>query len=208
LPLIENLYVIPVVCRAGQFRRSALRELSALLLMNRSQTTEKSVNFLHEIFLASEDATKCHNSLSKLKRHLKEPVVVTGGIALGWHLLKNGGRGKKRHLNDIDIVVEGLSSLRSTLHQDFLIRHFHPFREKGKILVQMVDEEYGTRIDVFTPSTSSLIKRLTDSAIGEIPFRLISAEDLLVKLLSIVYTVTESKPIEPKYIEHFNLRRT
>jgi hypothetical protein len=146
----------------------------------------------------------CLGSLSKLMAHFAEPMIVTGGVAAGWHLLKNGAQRKMHRLNDIDIVVEDLSSLPASVSRDFLIRHFHPFREKGKILLMLVDEEHGTRIDVFTPSTNSLIQRLTGVTFGEIPLRLISAEDLLAKLLSIVYAVTESKPVEAKYVEHFN----
>ncbi len=172
--------------------------------MNKTQTNLKSAGFLQEIFLTSEDATRCYGSLLKLMPYIKEPFVITGGIATGWHLLKNRVSRKKRHINDIDIVVEGLSSLHASLNRDFLIRHFHPCREKGKILVMLVDKEYGTRIDVFTPSTSSLIKRLTNFAIGETSLRFISTEDLLAKLLTIVDVVTDDKPVDPKYVEHFN----
>ncbi len=90
----------------------------------------------------------------------------------------------------IDVVVEGLPSLRTSLSQDFLIMHFHPHRGRGKILIQLVDEDHGTRIDVFTPGSSSLTTRLTDSAIGDLQCRIVSAEDLLAKLLSVIYPTT------------------
>ena len=176
--------------------------------MQRDETTGKSAGFLREIFLARADATRCFGSLAKLSRHLNGPVVVTGGIAAGWHLLQNGGRIIRRPFNDIDIVVEGLASLRASLRQDFLIRHFHPYRAQGKILLMLVDEEHGTRIDVFTPSTSLLTRRLHACIIGELPLRLVSAEDLLAKLLAIVYAITESRPVEAKYFAQFHLLLT
>src|SRR4051794_15550521 len=91
----------------------------------------KSAGFLEKILLAGEDIGKCHGSLAKLARHLEEPVMITGSLATSWHLLKNGRRIKKQRLNDIDVVVEDLTSLRSSLSRDFLIRHFHPTRGGG-----------------------------------------------------------------------------
>lgn len=163
-----------------------------------------SADPLRELFLKREDAVRCHGSLSKLRRHLEGHVVITGGIAVGLHSLTAGARRIKGRLNDIDVVVEGSHSLRASLRRDFLIRHFHPARERGKILIMLVDEEHGTRIDVFTPGTDSLKRRLTDLPIGESPLKLISAEDLLAKLLSILHPVTEGRRVEPKYFDHFH----
>jgi hypothetical protein len=167
-----------------------------------------SNNFLQEFFLSSEDITRCHGSLSKLARHLEESVIITGGIATGWHLLKNGVRRKKTSLNDLDVVLEGLPSLRTTVSQDFLIRHFHPYRGRGRILIQLIDEEHGTRIDAFTPKSRSLTARLTDTAIGDLPCRIVSAEDLSATLLSVIYATTAGEPVDPKYVEHFRLLST
>ncbi len=167
-----------------------------------------SDGFLQKIFRSSDDIAKCHGALSKLTRHLEEPVVVTGSIATSWHLIKNGRPEKKRHLNDIDIVVEGLFSLRASLSQDFLINHFHPRRGGGKILIQLVDEEYGARVDVFTPSTRTFTKRLTDFALGEVSCRIVSAEDLSAKLLTVIYSAADGEPIDPKYVESFHLLST
>ncbi len=175
--------------------------------MTINQTTVKSADFLREIF-AGEDVTKCYGSLSKLARHFEEPIAVTGGIAISWHLLKNDTRREKRRLNDIDIVVESSSSLRPSLSQDFLISHFHPHRGRGRILIQLVDEEHGTRMDVFTPNTRTLTDRLTDCAVGELSCRVVSAEDLSAKLLSIIYPATRGEHVEPKYVEYFRLLST
>jgi hypothetical protein len=174
-------------------------------LMNGNQLTVKSVEFLYELFLVDEDITRCLGSLSKLARHFEEPIVVTGSIATGWHLLKNGGRSQMRRLNDIDVIVDGLSGLRQSLSGDFLIKHFHPHRGQGRILIQLVDEEYRMRVDVFTPTTRTLTNRLIDFAIGEVSCRLVSAEDLAAKLLSVIYPATSGEPVEPKYVEHFHL---
>ena len=164
-----------------------------------------SAGFLEEILLASEDISRCHGSLAKLARHLKEPVMITGSLAASWHLLENGRQIKKQRLNDIDVVAKDLASLRPSLSRDFLIRHFHPTRGGGRILIMLIDEEHATRIDVFTPTTRMLTRRLTDFAIGDIACRVIAAEDLSAKLLSVIYPITRGEPVEPKYVEHFRL---
>jgi hypothetical protein len=85
-----------------------------------------------------------------------------------------------------------------------LIRHFHPHRGRGRILIMLVDEERRTRIDVFTPGSESLAARLTDVAIGGLQCRVVSAEDLTAKLLSILYPAATGEPVEPKYVERFH----
>jgi hypothetical protein len=173
--------------------------------MDKGQGSTENEDFLQELFLYDEDISRCVGSLSKLMRHLDEPVVITGSIAAGWHLFRSGRRLKKRRLNDIDTVaVRGLSPVRPSLSRDFLINHFHPQRERGKVLLQLVDEEHGTRTEVFTAVSDSVAERLTDCTIGGLPCRLISAEDALAKLLSIVYSVMDDRPVDPKYVEHFN----
>ena len=173
--------------------------------MNKDQDSTANTGFLQELFLTHEDVSKCFNSLSKLTRHFGGPVVIAGSIAAGWHLLKSGRRPEKRRLNDIDTVaVAGLSSILPSLSQDFLINHFHPDRERGKVLLQLVDEECGTRVDVFTPASDSLAGRLIDCAVGYLPCRLVSAEDALAKLLAIIHPVVEGKPVDPKYVEQFD----
>jgi hypothetical protein len=174
----------------------------------RNQTKVTIEGFLIMILDSHIDIAKYNDTLRKLARHVEEPVVVTGSIATGWHLIKNGRPVRRIRLNDIDIVVEGVSSLRTSLSQDFLISHFHPRRGGGRILIQLVDEEHSLRIDVFTPSTRTLTRRLTDFVIGEVSCRIVSAEDLSAKLLTVIYPAAEGAPVEPKYVESFNLLST
>lgn len=173
--------------------------------MNKERRSIVNTDFLQELFLAPENSSKCIGSLSKLARHIDEQVVVTGSIAAGWHLLRSGRQPKKRRLNDIDIVsITGLSRVNPSLSQDFLINHFHPYQGRGKILFQLVDEEYGTRMEIFTSNSDSLAERSIDCAIGDLPCRIVSTEDVLAKLLSIIHSVIEGKSVDPKYVEQFN----
>ncbi|MDQ3906909.1 MAG: hypothetical protein M3268_01055 [Acidobacteriota bacterium] len=173
--------------------------------MDEAGHTIESTGFLRELFLTDEDALRCFGSLSKLARHINGPVVLTGSIAVGWHLLRGGRPPRKRSLNDIDTVaVNGMSSTRPSLVRDFLINHFHPERERGKVLLQLVDEEHGTRTEIFTPGSESLNERLVDCDVGGLSCRAVSAEDALAKLLSITHSAIEGRPVDPKYVEQFD----
>lgn len=173
--------------------------------MDKVQHRVAGDNFFRELMLTSEDVSRGVGSLFKLARHLAEPVVLTGSIAAGWHLLNNGRSPAKNHLSDIDTVaLHGSSGIGSAMSQDFLVSHFHPYRGGGRVLLQLVDEEHRTRIEVFTPGSDSLAERLIDSAIGELPCRLVSAEDLLVKQMSIIHSVIDGEAVDPKYIERFD----
>ncbi|PYS48240.1 MAG: hypothetical protein DMF68_13855 [Acidobacteria bacterium] len=171
--------------------------------MSRDQSSINCCGSFEKIFADSRDSARCLGSLSKLARHLKEPLIVTGSIATALHLMKNGMGRQMARLNDIDAVAEGLHCVRSSLSQDFLINHFHPLRGGGGVLLQLVDEEYSTRIEVFTPNSKTLNERLTDFAIGNLRCRTVSAEDVLAKLLSIIYPATKGCTVDPKYVEHF-----
>jgi hypothetical protein len=72
----------------------------------------------------------------------------------------------------------------------------------------LIDEEHATRIDVFTPTTRTLTRRLTGFAIDDIACRIVAAEDLSAKLLSVIYPITRGEPVEPKYAERFRLLST
>ena len=171
--------------------------------MSLDQPSINCLDSFEKIFADSEDSLRCRGSLSKLAQHLEAPVIVTGSIATALHLLKNGIRRQMTRLNDIDTVVEDLPRVRSSLSQDFLINHFHPLRGQGRVLFQLVDEEYSTRIEVFTSNSITLSERLTDFSIGDLRCRAVSAEDVLAKLLSVIYPVTKGEKVDPKYVEHF-----
>lgn len=161
---------------------------------------------MEEVFLTNEDAVKFRRSLTKLAQHLKKTAVVTGSVATGLHLWRKGAsQTNKKRLNDIDTVVEDLSDVYLSLKQDFLINHFHPTREKGKVLLQLVDEEHETRVEIFTANSKTLFGRLTDFTTDGLSFKAVSAEDVLAKLLSIIYPAAKGETIIQKYVEHFRV---
>lgn len=98
------------------------------MAMGKAQRPIAGDDFLRELLLTGEDVSRCVGSLSKLARHLAGPVVFTGSLAAGWHLLNSGRRPVKSHLNDIDTVaLRGPSGVGPALGRDFLVNHFHPY---------------------------------------------------------------------------------
>lgn len=176
-----------------------------MALMCENYIAGKRADFLRDAFADVGDAARCLGSLTKLERHFEEPVTITGSIAARWHLIDKGRLNQNKRLNDIDVVVGGVRDLRPSLGADFLINHFHPSRGPGRILVQLVDEEHRTRIDVFTANTQTLAGRLTDAAMGGLACKVVASEDLCAKLLSVICAVMKDEPVESKYVEHFRL---
>lgn len=161
--------------------------------------------FFHNLFLSDQDTVRCQRALLKLAKHIKTPIVLTGGLAVSWHAVQNGLFQQRGPLSDLDLVVNDLSAIRHSICQDFLLSHFHPSRSRGKILVQLVDEANRLRIDVFTSCSKSLNHRLLETAINEIPLRIISAEDLTAKLCEVISAVLKNQSIEAKYFHSFKL---
>lgn len=159
--------------------------------------------FLNGIFSSAEDVQRCREALLRLNRNFGGALVLTGGIAIAWHLADKAVSFKKRSFNDIDLVVEGLDSLPRSLSNDFLISHFHPSRGAGKILIQLVDEPVRTRIDVFTPYSPTLMNRVQPAHIGGINCRLVSAEDLTARLGALLVPVASGEQVDPKHYERF-----
>ncbi|HEU4387456.1 MAG TPA: hypothetical protein VFV34_06640 [Blastocatellia bacterium] len=157
---------------------------------------------LRDLFPDADDADRCLGSIERLAALVKDPVAVTGSIAAGCHLLRRGIRLRKR-LNDIDLVVKGLESLSPALSDEFLIRHFHPARGGGRILIMLVDQRHRNRIDIFGPAPASLFDRTVVSDIDGLPFRIVSAEDLLARLLTVMCGVTTGNEVDPKYVGQF-----
>jgi hypothetical protein len=128
------------------------------------------------------------------------PLIITGSFAVEWQIDRLGGIARPRRLNDLDVVVpDGITNLRAGAAGDLLIHHFHPTRELGNVLIQLVDPRHRLRIDIFSARTPSIVERSSLASIGGVDCRILSAEDLTARLLAIVNIVCEGRAIDPKY---------
>lgn len=157
---------------------------------------------LTEIFVSHADASRFAEVLSLLSKHFIESMIVTGSFAVEWQVRKKNGDARKRPLNDIDVVaLKGLAGIGNSLRTDFLIHHFHPTRETGNVLIQLVEPKTETRIDVFSPRTPSLLERTSKVNIDGTDCDILSAEDLAARLLAIVGAVLDGVSVDPKYLD-------
>jgi hypothetical protein len=171
--------------------------------MTNSQSYSTDELFLSELFPTPEESFRCQHALTKLALQMREPPLVTGGLAVKWYLSKHGVHTARRPFNDIDVVIHDRSQLRGSLTQEFLIAHYHPTRGRGKILLQLAEEESRSRIDLVTPYSCSITERAQRVTIGGVSCWIVAAEDLAARLLCILYQVVIDKPVAPKYYESF-----
>jgi hypothetical protein len=160
-------------------------------------------SFLSEIFTTQDESYRCQHALTKFAPQMGEPFLVTGGLAIQWHLLRHGVPIKRRPFNDIDIVINDPSRLSLSLTQQFSVAHYHPSRGRGKILMQLADEESRSRIDLLTSSSLSITDRSYPVTIAGKSCGIVAAEDIMARLLCVLFQVVDDKPVDPKYHEAF-----
>lgn len=171
--------------------------------MTNQQLNVFDESFLSEIFPTQVESSRCQHALAKFVSQTSEPLLVTGGLAIQWHLLRHGVHIKKRPFNDIDLVINDASRLPASLTQQFLVAHYHPSRGRGKILMQLADEESRSRIDLLTPYSLSITERAHPVAIAGMNCGVVAAEDIVARLLCILFQVVDGKPVDPRYYEAF-----
>src|SRR5262249_51453512 len=137
-----------------------------------------------------------------LAKHGIRHWALAGGFALELQSLSMGCRSSLRPLNDIDFIVESFDNIPSSLGDDFLFGHIHPFDPRGKTLLQSVDADTAIRIDVFraygaTMSRSRLIQ-VEDEMIS-----VLSIEDLVARMARLALDISEDVPIPFKYVTDF-----
>lgn len=162
-------------------------------------------SFLSEVFVTREDGSRCRRALTNLAGQTSEPLLVTGGLAVAWHLSVCGINMRTRPFNDIDAMIEDESHIRASLTRQFLVAHYHPSHRRGRILLQLADEETRSRIDLFTPASISLAERSRPVGMGDGRCRIVAAEDLAARLLCVLCQVVAGRTVAPKYYEAFTL---
>jgi hypothetical protein len=156
------------------------------------------------IFERAEDAERFERVIGAVASFVRGLPIVTGSFAVEWNIGKAGGRVVPRRLNDIDLVVEDASAISPAISGKFLVHHFHPTREKGNVLMQLVDPETATRVDIFSARSASVTERSHQARSGGVDVLVLSAEDLAARLLAIVVIVLDGRTVDPKYFESFS----
>ncbi len=153
-------------------------------------------------FLSALDADRALRTFRKLTKHDIRHWVLAGGFAVELHSLSMGYKPSLRPLNDLDFIVDSFDHIPSTLGDDFLFRHIHPFDSPGKTLLQCIDPGAALRIDVFRAYGTTISRsRLIQFESEMIP--VVSVEDLVARMARLSLDIAEGLPIPSKYLTDF-----
>jgi hypothetical protein len=133
--------------------------------------------------------------------------ALTGGLAIDAQLRAHGQPIERRQLNDIDVVVESLTSIPQSLARSFLQHHVHPDATDGRMLLQLIDEDRRIRVDVFQALGMTLSRacRLNDET-GDLD--VLSVEDLVARSTALVCgRLRRSLAIDVKHVAAFKRLR-
>lgn len=153
--------------------------------------------------LTSDEARRLGATLDRLRRLGLEPTL-TGGPAIAWHASRNGGAAPApRPLHDLDLVVESLRSVPDGVGEAFEIWHVHADAPPGRMLVQLYDRSTALRVDVFGARGDTL-SRSIDACLREAPLRVVSREDLVARLGSLLLDLALDEAVAPKHARDFS----
>jgi hypothetical protein len=153
-------------------------------------------------FLSTPDAARAQRTIAKLLRRGVEPLMLTGGLAIEIHRIREGFPTEMRPLNDIDFLADSFEAIPGTLSADFLFRHVHPHDPPGKTLLQCVDAETAVRVDVFR-SYGGVMARAFSIEIAGSNMRMISVEDLAARMARLCMDLARGTPVPAKHARDF-----
>jgi len=96
----------------------------------------------------------------------------------------------------VDLVIPEAEAVPASISAAFLIRHFHPGADVGKLAIQLIDPETQLRIDVFT-AVGATWNRAYRPGVGSA--RLVAPEDLACRALLSVLPATLGDPALEKH---------
>jgi hypothetical protein len=153
-------------------------------------------------WLSTRDA---HKASDVAERLLADGLrgALTGSLATEAQLRAHARPVERRALNDLDFVIESFNSIPPSLADRFLVHHIHPHAPEGKILLQLVDQKSGLRVDLFRAFGTALTRA---SRLDEQTGRLLvlSVEDLVARSIAHVCgCLRQGRPIASKYVRAF-----
>ena len=107
--------------------------------------------------LHEDDARRATETVGTVLAHGLR-CALTGGLAIAAQLRAHGRPVERRHLNDIDLVVDGFWAIPESVTAPFLLHHVHPDAIEGKTLLQLIDESTAVRVDLFRTFGNTLAR--------------------------------------------------
>lgn len=153
--------------------------------------------------LEYDEARRAAATLGRF-RSLGVDHALTGGLAIAWHTFQDAGTAPiRRPLHDLDLVVESLQSIPTNLGKFFEVWHVHADAPRGRMLVQLYDRSTALRIDVFSAYGDTL-RRCRDTSLSGTAQRVVSREDLVARLASLLLDLARGESVAPKHAKDFS----
>jgi hypothetical protein len=147
--------------------------------------------------LIPADARRAARGVETVIEHGLRPALA-GSLARALQRHALGHVGAPRRLNDVDLIVEDFDALPASLAGSFLLSHVHPAAAEGQVLLQLIDESFALRIDVFRAFGRSLSRAVDVRATAPLP--VLAVEDLRARATAIVYGhLQRRRPLDPKH---------
>ncbi len=140
--------------------------------------------------------------LTRLRRHVDlDGVALTGGVAIDVHLARSGRPQRPRPPNDVDFVACNQGTVSPGVTGEFLVSHFHvPHPGYSKFLVQLVDPDSRTRVDIF-PGRPALIERAEWYDVSGTRVRVLGPAAILDHKFELLARATAERPVDEKHFD-------
>lgn len=152
-----------------------------------------------QLGFSSEDTQKTLQVLSRLIPYVvPENLVLVGGLARRYHLLRNGVSFPQRPFNDLDVMIRDRTDLNPSVTDEFLIAHYHLPRNTS-FFAELVDPQTKVTIDVF-----DYYHRPVDPEeiqIMGLTLKIRSTEDQLTKTAYDIMKITKGNNLYPKQFD-------
>jgi hypothetical protein len=145
--------------------------------------------------LLDDDAHRATETVQALLAHGVRGAL-TGGLATAAQLRAHGRKVERMHLNDVDLVVDGFDVIPESVTDSFLQHHVHPDAPEGRLLLQLIDETTGVRVDLFRAFGNTLARA---SALHTGGLGILCVEDLVARTTALVSTLRRGKHLGPKH---------
>lgn len=149
-----------------------------------------------QLGFSSEDTQKALQVLSKLIPYVvPENLVLVGGLARRYHLLRSDVSFPQRPFNDLDLMIKDRTDLNPSVTDKFLIAHYHLPRNTS-FFAQLVDPQTKVAIDVFDYYHSPVDPE--EVQVNGLALKIRSAEDQLTKTAYDLMKITKGNNLYPK----------
>lgn len=140
-------------------------------------------------------------ALSRLLTHNLHCFALTGSIAL-YAQSNNHTLNMPRVFGDVDIVIETIDDLPTSILDEFICLHVHPTGKKGDLLLQLANKQDAVRFDIFKAIGGALL-RARPFPLKSKKVLVLSCEDLAARIASLLMKLERGVSLPSKHAEDF-----